>query len=238
MTLAIIAGALLGSFIATLVLRWPEGDGVVSGRSRCDHCGKALGPLQLIPIISHLVQRGRCKHCDAAIDPFHLRVELAAALIGGASLALLPNENGLILALMGWLLLPLFLLDARHLWLPDRLTILLAVAGLGLAGFANEVPVVDRLIGGVAGFAALWLIAAGFKALRGRDGMGSGDPKLFGAIGCWIGWQALPFALLAGSAGLLALVILQGLGRDREAQHPLGAGLAVGAFLTFAWQLA
>lgn len=150
---------------------------------------------------------------------------------------LLPTMAGLLLAIFGWLLLPLFLLDIRHLWLPDRLTALLAIMGLAVAGIANGLPIADRLVGGLVGFASLWLIARVFRALRQRDGMGSGDPKIFGAIGCWIGWQLLPITLLVGSAGLLAILLVRGRARVDGTQHPLGAGLAVGAFLTFGWQL-
>lgn len=40
--LAALAGLLLGSFLATLVLRWPLGRSVLRGRSHCDACGTAL----------------------------------------------------------------------------------------------------------------------------------------------------------------------------------------------------
>ena len=226
----------MGSFIATLVLRWPKDDNL-SGRSRCDGCGTALGALHLVPIASHLIQRGRCATCGAPINRFHLHVELAAALMGAGAMVLLPPTEGILLAAFGWLLLPLLLLDVRHLWLPDRLTALLAVTGLALAGEANDVALMDRALGALVGFASLWTIARLYRALRQRDGMGSGDPKIFGAIGCWIGWQALPLALLAGSAGLLAILLFTGRARDAAAQHPLGAGLAVGAWLVFAIQL-
>ena len=33
----------------------------------------------------------------------------------------------------------------------------------------------------------LWSVARGYRMLRGRDGMGGGDPPLLGAIGLWIG---------------------------------------------------
>ncbi|WP_265528084.1 prepilin peptidase [Sphingomicrobium marinum] len=231
-----MAGAIFGSFIATLVLRWPEAKSL-RGRSACDSCAKQLGAIELVPLLSYLALRGRCRHCNAPIDRFHFQVELTAGVIGAIALGLLPTIAGLLLAVMGWLLLPLFILDVRHLWLPDRLTALLALIGLAFAGFANELSLFDRALGGFVGAASLGLIAYLYRKTRGHDGMGSGDPKLFGAIGCWIGWQLLPVALLVGSAGLLAIVLLRGSARDGAAQHPLGAGLAVGGFLTFGWQL-
>ena len=49
-----VMGAIVGSFIATLVLRWPQGEQASTGRSRCDGCGVAIRPVDLIPIWSRL----------------------------------------------------------------------------------------------------------------------------------------------------------------------------------------
>ena len=37
-----ILGAVFGSFIAALVIRWPAGRSVMRGRSACDACGRVL----------------------------------------------------------------------------------------------------------------------------------------------------------------------------------------------------
>ncbi|PKP97495.1 MAG: prepilin peptidase [Alphaproteobacteria bacterium HGW-Alphaproteobacteria-13] len=209
--LAALLGAVVGSFIATLVLRWPAGRSIL-GRSRCDGCAHALGPRDLVPLLSALAARGRCRHCSAPIDPFHARVEMGAALLGGAALALMPGTAGWLWALFGWLLLPLALLDARHLWLPDRLTLPLAVVGLLLAGPLMETRLLDRWIAAVTGGLALALLAWAWRR-RAREGMGGGDPKLVAAIGAWIGWQALPLMLLLASlSGIVWALAAQGKG--------------------------
>jgi leader peptidase (prepilin peptidase) / N-methyltransferase len=183
-----------------------------------------------VPLLSWLSTRGQCRTCASPIDPVHPLTELAAALIGGVALFILPDERGLALALFGWQLLTLALLDARALWLPDRLTALLALTGLVLGGLASGVPLPDRLIGGAVGFASLALIALAYRCLRGRDGLGGGDPKLFGAIGLWLGWPALPVVLfIAALTGLLLA-----LGRIRHTdwrtmQLPFGTCLALAA---------
>ena len=98
--------------------------------------------------------------------------------------------------MFGWLLLALAALDVAEFWLPDALTGALALAGLASIAVAPpDWP--DRLIGGVAGFASLWLIGFAYRRLRGREGLGGGDPKLLGAIGLWVGWAMLPFVRAA-----------------------------------------
>ncbi|WP_232314681.1 prepilin peptidase [Sphingopyxis sp. QXT-31] len=230
--IAALLGLVLGSFIATLVLRWPDGRSVL-GRSRCDACHRPLGPLDLVPLASALVLRGRCRSCGASIDPFHTQVELASGLIGALALTILPGPAGWLWALFGWLLLPLALLDARHMWLPDRLNALLAVTGLLLAGPMLGTQMLDRWIGALAGGVVLAMVAFAFKRLRGRDGMGGGDPKLMAALGAWLGWQALPLTLLLASfGGLLWALFTQGKG-DRPLSLrsvPFGTFLAIAAW--------
>jgi leader peptidase (prepilin peptidase)/N-methyltransferase len=210
--LAGLIGLILGSFIATLALRWPAGRSVL-GRSQCDGCGRPLRGWELVPLLSALAMRGVCARCGARIDPFHGRVEIASGLIGVIALVLLPGIAGWLWALFGWLLLPLALLDARHFWLPDRLNAVLAVAGLLLAGPMLGADLLDRWIGALAGGLVLGGIAWTYRRLRGDDGMGGGDPKLVAAIGCWLGWQALPLLLLLASlGGLLWALAAQGKG--------------------------
>ncbi|WP_332310435.1 A24 family peptidase, partial [Altererythrobacter lutimaris] len=135
--------------------------------------------------------------------------------------------------MFGWLLLALAALDVAALWLPNGLTGLLAAAGLaaGLAGLG--LPLEARLIGGAAGFGVLWLVAWSYRRLRGRQGLGGGDPKLFGGIGLWLGWQALPLVLLAacliGLAGVLGLM-LGGRRVTATDRLPFGVMLAAAAF--------
>lgn len=227
-----VAGAIAGSFLATLILRWPQGRGVARGRSACDGCGRVLGVVDLVPMLSALVQRGKCRSCGAAIDPLHGRVEAGCAIIGALALGFAPHLGGIGWALLGWLLLTLAVLDKRHFWLPDALTLPLAFLGFTIGLWATDVVMVDRVIGAVAGYGALLAVTLGYRLLRGRDGLGLGDAKLLGALGAWFGWQALPFILLlAASLGLIAVLAAMAMGRavDGATRVPLGTFLAVAA---------
>lgn len=230
-----VLGAIFGSFIAALVIRWPQGRSVLVGRSHCDSCDTVLGPRDLVPLLSALASGGRCRTCETAIDPIHWRIELVALSIGLSAGLLIGGPAALAVAIFGWLLLALAALDITDFWLPDRLTILLALAGLasGLAAIAP--PLADRLIGGAAGFAGLWAVGAAYKAYRGYEGLGGGDPKLLGAIGLWIGWRLLPVVLvLAGMAGLGVVLfwVLTGRGARLDDRLPFGALLAIAAYPT------
>ncbi|WP_333572159.1 prepilin peptidase [Sphingomonas sp.] len=228
-----LLGAVFGSFIATIAVRWPEGRSVARGRSACDACGETLTPVELVPVLSFLILRGRCRHCRATISPSHWVIEVAGLAIGAVAGLVAPGLEGIAGAVFGWLLLALAALDLAAFWLPNVLNAALAAAGLGAGALGLAPSLLDRMIGGVAGFAVLWLVARGYKALRGRQGLGGGDPKLFGAIGCWLGWQNLPLLLLAASLiGLAAVLGMMSVGRRVRATDrlPFGVMLAAGAW--------
>nr|WP_221227414.1 A24 family peptidase [Stakelama sediminis] len=232
-----VLGAIFGSFLATLCLRWPRGKSVLKGRSQCDGCGRFLTGIDLIPLFSAVFSRGRCGRCGALIAPLHWKVELTAALAGIIAALCFPFAQAAALAVLVWLALPLIVLDWRHLWLPDPLTFLLALAGLVLGGLLG-ISFDAQLIGGLTGFGMLWSMAAGYRLLRGRDGMGAGDTKLLGALGLWAGWQALPFILLLAALGGLGIALLyRTQERLDERQLPFGACLASAAITVAAANL-
>lgn len=228
-----VLGLIAGSFFAALILRWPEGRSVLRGRSQCDGCERTLGAAELVPLLSAAVSRGRCRTCGARIDPLHWRMELGCGLIGMLAAWLGPFPEAFGAMLLGWMLLALAVLDTRHYWLPDALTLPLAGLGLMIAPWVTGVSLSDALIGFAAGYGALLAVALGYRRLRGRDGLGLGDAKLLGALGAWFGWQALPFILLGASLlGLfyaIASAAATGRGLNTQARLPLGAFLCVAA---------
>lgn len=247
-----ILGLVFGSFIATIAIRWPEGRSATKRRSACDACHRVLQAHELAPVLSYVARRGRCRSCGAAIRPSHVITELVACAIGVAAGFVAPGAEGAAGAVFGWLLLALAALDVAALWLPNILTGTLALAGLavGLSGIAAPSPagvnwelfsglkpdLAERLIGGVVGYAVLWLAAMLYRTARGRHGLGGGDSKMFGAIGLWLGWQALPLVLLAACLLGLAAAVILALARrrwDNAVRLPFGAMLAAAAFATW-----
>jgi leader peptidase (prepilin peptidase)/N-methyltransferase len=231
--LGLLLGAIVGSFLGTILIRWPQGRPVSGGRSHCDKCEAKLGAADLVPILSYFVRRGRCRHCGAAIDPRHVAVEIAAAMVGAVALVAHPLPLGAATALLGWWLLLIALLDLEHHWLPDRLTLPLIPAGLAAAWTGLGPGLIERAAGAAIGFAALALIAFAYKRLRGREGMGAGDPKLLAAIGAWVGAWHLPIILLGAGLIGLAMVAAMRLRGDKvtaTSRLPLGTLMALAAW--------
>lgn len=143
--------------------------------------------------------------------------------------------------IFGWQLLLLAVIDARHLWLPRALVALLAVSGAAWLGWkcwqiGTLAPLWTGLAGGALGFAMLWSVARGYKMLRGRDGMGGGDPPMLAAIGIWIGPMGVIGTVIGASLIGLAAALLMLLTRRPVAADtalPLGSLMAVAAWAIF-----
>lgn len=227
-----LLGAIIGSFLGALVTRWPRGQGVVRGRSHCDGCGRVLKSWEMVPVLGALALRFRCRTCGAAIDPAQWVLEAGCALVGGMAFAFAPGPlPALAWCLLGWTLLALAILDARHFWLPDRLTLPLAGLGLTVGLYAGGPPLWDRAIGAAAGYGVIVAIAMGYRAARGREGIGLGDAKLLGAIGAWTGWALLPMVLLVASLAGLAWALIWSIGGKKLSAD---SALPLGTFLCFA----
>lgn len=230
---AALSGACVGSFLATWRLRRGRGEDWIRGRSRCDLCGAALGPVDLLPLFGWLLRRGCCRSCGGRIDPRHPLTEATAAAGCALAFLLLPPGPALVVVLLGFLLLALALVDLDELRLPDvavaavaifaLLLLLLREAGLP-AGFLPSFG--GALAGALGAAGGLLLLREAYRRLRGREGLGAGDVKLAGAAGLWLGAAALPlFFLLAGILGLV-LAGLRGAWRRPDRPVPFGPALA------------
>jgi prepilin signal peptidase PulO-like enzyme (type II secretory pathway) len=78
---AFALGACIGSFLNVVLWRVPRGESVVSPPSRCPSCGHELGPIELVPVLSWVAQRGRCRHCGVPISARYPLVELGTAVV-------------------------------------------------------------------------------------------------------------------------------------------------------------
>ena len=103
--LSALIGLLVGSFLATLVLRLPKGRPVVFARSACPRCGHPLGATELIPVLSWIFQAGRCRACRAPISVFYPVMEILSAFIAAAAAYWVAWPGFVAVWFIGWGLL-------------------------------------------------------------------------------------------------------------------------------------
>jgi leader peptidase (prepilin peptidase)/N-methyltransferase len=210
-------------------------------RSACPQCKAPISALQNIPVVSWLVLRGKCASCKAPISMRYPLVELTTAVLSAWVAWHFGFAVQTVCALaITWALIALTGIDVDHQLLPDSITLPLLWGGLlaaVLSGPSSMFPVPvspsAAIIGATAGYLSLWLVFHAFRLVTGKEGMGYGDFKLFGALGAWLGWTLLPMIiLLAAAAGAvfgIAMIALRG--RDRAAPMPFGPYLAVAGWL-------
>lgn len=238
-------GLFVGSFLGLVSLRLPRGENVVFGRSSCGGCGRALKPWRMIPVLSWALAWGCCQDCGSSIPRRYPLIEVGAGLIGvWAGLHSADLATAVMTAVLGWQLLLIALIDAEHFQLPDQLTLplfatgVLAAVVLHPAGAPSALPsaLAAPLIGAAVGFGGLWLLAWAYRRVRGREGLGGGDPFLLGAGGAWVGWIGLSSVLLWTSmAGLSVAAGAQAVHRHVSGSDrlPFGAFLTIGLWLTW-----
>ncbi len=227
----------VGSFLGVLVRRLPRGLPVVLARSRCEACGRTLDARDMVPIMSYVMLRGRCRGCRARIAAMHLGIELAAMGVAvWAALAETDPARLWVACVLGWTLLALAWIDWEHLRLPDALTLPLVVAGLGATLLLDPGDAPEHAAAAALGYLVLRGLAVGYRALRGRDGLGVGDAKLLAAAGAWVGVEALPIVVLGAALfgiGLALAARLRGHTVSRATAIPFGPGFCAALWLVW-----
>jgi len=141
---AFLVGLLFGSLLNVCIARMPLHQSIVRPRSHCPRCGAMIHWYDNIPLLSFVLLRAKCRQCKARIPWRYPLVELAVGLwfLHPASriwLASFPDINhdivasfqfsspiivdALALAILGFLLIGLLVMDWRTHTLPDAFTL-------------------------------------------------------------------------------------------------------------------
>jgi leader peptidase (prepilin peptidase)/N-methyltransferase len=199
---------------------------------------------QNIPVISYLFLRGKCANCGNPISVRYPIVELFTAALSAAVAWKFGVHWYTAAALFfTWMLIAMSVIDFDTTLLPDNMTLPLLWVGLllSIVGTAPSiglpVDMKSSIIGAVAGYLSLWSVYHLFKLLTGKEGMGYGDFKLFGALGAWLGWQSLPLIILlsAFTGALVGIALIVVRGRDRNIPIPFGPYLAAAGWIALMW---
>lgn len=234
-----LLGACMGSFINCLAWRMVHGESVLHGRSHCPACDHALGPLDLVPIVSWLALRGRCRHCKAPVSPRYALVELVMAIVFVA-LAVVHGFGIPVLAYMALatILMGAALVDLDTFTIPNGFVVaalLVWAASVGfmappangsfgvgslfvsLTGFGWASVALDGLAGGIGVGAGILLFSIMFDAATKRASLGGGDVKLLFAVGLFLGLAGSLLNLLIACIAGLVFALVRGLSASPDA---------------------
>jgi leader peptidase (prepilin peptidase) / N-methyltransferase len=173
-----------------------------------------------------------------------LRPNLVVLICGGVAIALisfafLPRTTAIFSTVLGMLMIAGAEVDARTFLLPDTVTLGALVSGVGVATYlARQGPwagFVAALLQAICVAVVLLLLRAGYRWLRGQEGLGLGDVKLGAAIGAWLPPELTPICFAVAALAALTFVIVTGRRRTAEwnMRLPFGAFLCPALWLIF-----
>src|SRR5206468_6035 len=124
LTLALIFGLVIGSFLNVCIFRLPEEISITTPRSRCPQCKKLIPWYDNVPLLSYVLLGARCRHCKKKISARYPFIEALNGLIS----VLLYLKYGLTVEWFIYLafsdaLLVLAFIDLDHRILPDPITL-------------------------------------------------------------------------------------------------------------------
>ena len=236
-------GSVIGSFLNVCILRIPEEVSIVAPASKCPKCGTAIRWYDNVPVFGWIWRGGKCRSCKAKISVMYPLVELATGLLFVACYW----EFGLTQTAVKWLfftclLIVLTITDLRVRLLPDLVNWPGFAAGLLFSAVVPPSPnlslriydtalrhfpsawiagVVEGLLGAAFGSFLLWGVAALYKRVRGREGMGMGDVKMMAMVGAFLGIRGAFLTILIGTLlgsmiGITLIVALYLFGWNRR----------------------
>lgn len=237
-------GGALGSFLSLACSRFTPAlspaqwfTTLCSPASHCPHCRQRLPGYDTMPLVSWLALKGRCRFCSHSFSAESFITEWLVAIL--SLLVLLSVDdlaNALFILAASSVLMMVTLIDRRYFCIPDPLNYLLLWLGLLHATMTGTET--SSILGALSGYGILWLLAWSYRQIRGYDGLGYGDIKLFAALGACCGWQALPWIALAATILALTGIIMLQLRGIIQGNSPLPFGpfLAIAGWVTIVLQ--
>jgi leader peptidase (prepilin peptidase)/N-methyltransferase len=129
-------------------------------------------------------------------------------------------------------------IDSRFGIIPDSMVLALAAGGVLQACLSDPADFWRRGFEAVLVFAAASLFRAGYRRLRGHDGLGFGDVKFLAAGALWIGAEGVPgLLLIAVASALVSLLILRSEGHNLDSKQAISFGPHLAVALWWIWVL-
>ncbi len=236
--LVFIIGTVFGSFYNVVGYRLPKGESIVSPPSHCPNCNERLRPIELIPIVSYLIQKGRCKHCQAKVPAFYTVFELLTGLLFLLAYISFGWSLQLIIALIFISLLIIIVVsDYNYLIISDEVLIFFGILLAVCIFFINgPIEFFKSLVSGILAFLTMYGLKLLGDFLFKKESMGGGDIKLMFIFGLVLGYPMAILSIFVGSIiGFPISLIL--LNKNTEHIIPFGPFLAVGAVIILLLQI-
>ncbi len=244
----VILGLVFGSFLNCTAMRLVRKEDFVRGRSRCPKCGHELSAIELIPVVSYVIQGGKCRYCKGKISPRYVAAELVFGLLSLILYIKLVLTGGifdtgeLLIFFRNWILTGcLFLValtDLECFEIYDGVLIFGFINYLVFAILQGVLKISDlkslgfsMLAGFVTGAVMLGASLIMDRILK-KNSLGGGDIKLYALLGLYLGFYgAYELVLLSCILGLLFVGIRKLIKPDAPKEFPFGPAIALSGYI-------
>jgi leader peptidase (prepilin peptidase)/N-methyltransferase len=259
-TVLIVFGLCLGSFVNALVWRLHEQDiesskkkpsksylkdlSISKGRSMCPDCHHTLSTIDLVPVLSWVSLRGKCRYCHKPVSKQYPVVELTTMGLFVLSYLYWPVAftHAQVVFFILWLVLlvgfmALIVYDLRWMLLPDRIVFPLGVVAAAMA----LITISTNARPSHAALSVALAVAVGggifylLYQISGGRWIGGGDVKLGWLLGLVVATpaKAMLFIFIAAVAGsAITLPMLASGCMKRTSNIPFGPFLIAGAVVS------
>ena len=208
-----IYGLIFGSFFNVVGSRLPNGESIILPASHCTKCGHKLTAVELIPVISYIIQKGKCKKCGTKLPLMYPFYELFCGIIFAICYYRFGLTKEIIIPLTFIsMLLIIIVSDIEYMIIPDEVLIFFGIVLFIEIGIINGLSsLLYSILYGVASFAIMFIIKLFGDYIFKKESMGGGDIKLMFFFGLCTGLPNALFSIFIGSlVGLpLSLIVLK-----------------------------
>lgn len=200
--IVLVYGTVWGSFLTVAGLRIPLHQSIVCSRSYCPQCKATLSPMELIPVVSILIQKGKCRHCRNTVSFLYPVTELIVGGLVAFSIwhAQMNWTTILTLCLLLSFGIVFSITDLVYRILPNRIMLCFFISVFSFHFFFHPTHFMSYLLTGFGFFVSFFVFYLLFP-----NSIGGGDVKCYGVIGFLLGYQTTLTALFFAS-GLACLV--------------------------------
>lgn len=232
-----IFGTVLGSFYNVVGYRLPKNESLIKPSSHCPKCNHKLGPSELIPILSYIIQRGKCKNCKQKISLFYPIFEFATGLLFAISYIIFGYsvEFAISITFISILLI-IIISDYQTMIIPDEVLVVGGILLIIELIIKNGTNIWMNLLDAIIAFTIMYLIKKIGDFIFKKESMGGGDIKLMAIFGLVLGWQMSIISIfMASFIGLpISLYFLY---KNKTDIIPFGPFLSVSAIIIWLLQI-
>ncbi len=200
-------------------------------RSCCVKCKQQLSALELLPVLSYILQKGKCKKCKSKVSIRYPLIEIATGL--AFFVISLQHQNNISLLVTTCLitvgLMIMIITDFEYYIIPDEVQIYLGLLSL-IYNYQIETPISNSLIFAFVSYSIALAMQKIFKYWAKKEGLGDGDVKFFAVAGLYLDIHSLSiFLFISGLLGVIIARLWLRMGYGKV--FPFGPALAISLFI-------